>query len=155
MKASVTWHGGLSFKGTSDSGFEVNLGADKLVGGSDDGFRPLELMAISLAGCTAMDVISILQKKLQTINKFVVSAHAERAIEHPKVFTKVSLLYKITGDNVDEIALRRAIELSATKYCPAQAMLGKIIPMEIYYQISNTKDELITQGIFLLPVPGK
>lgn len=63
MDAKATWHEGLSFTGTADSGFQVRLGADPEVGGANDGFRPLELMAVSLAGCTAMDVISILRKK--------------------------------------------------------------------------------------------
>ena len=62
MKAQVNWHGKLSFTGSADTGFEVPLGAHPKVGGDNDGFRPLELMTVSLAGCTAMDVISILQK---------------------------------------------------------------------------------------------
>ena len=62
MAAKVTWHDGLSFTGTADTGFEVSLGASASVGGAEDGFRPMELLAVGLAGCTAMDVISILQK---------------------------------------------------------------------------------------------
>jgi putative redox protein len=70
MNASVTWRQGLSFTGKADTGYEVLLGAEPEVGGASDGFEPLELMAVSLAGCTAMDVISILTKKKQVVTGF-------------------------------------------------------------------------------------
>lgn len=135
MNASVTWNQGMSFIGTADSGFRINLGADPEVGGENDGFRPLELMVISVAGCTAMDVISILHKKQQPVTAFEVSVQTKRAVNHPKVFTQMLIMYKVTGRNLDETALKRAIELTATKYCPAQAMLGKVAPIELIYQI--------------------
>jgi putative redox protein len=87
MNVKVTWSNGLTFTGTAQSGFSVPLGGDPSVGGNDDGFRPLELFAIGLAGCTAMDVISILQKKRQKVAQFEVRIHAERAEEHPRTFT--------------------------------------------------------------------
>src|SRR5512136_2575938 len=118
MDANVTWQEGLSFTGSADTGFEVKLGADVEVGGANDGFRPLELMAVSLAGCTAMDVISIIQKKKQAVTGFEVQVHAEQQGEHPHVFTRAVITYLVTGHNVDEAAVVRAIELSATKYCP-------------------------------------
>ena len=77
MDAKVIWKQGLSFTGSADSGFLVPLGADPQVGGANDGFRPLELMAISLAGCTAMDVVSILRKKQQDVTAFEVKIQAE------------------------------------------------------------------------------
>jgi putative redox protein len=135
MDVKVIWKQGLSFTGSAETGFEVPLGADPVTGGANDGFRPLELMAVSLAGCTAMDVVSILQKKQQTLTGFEVKVHAERAAEHPKVFTAAIITYEVTGRGVDESAVRRAIELTATKYCPAQAMLGKVIPLELRYEI--------------------
>ncbi|MCX6038088.1 MAG: OsmC family protein [Chloroflexi bacterium] len=135
MNATVAWRRGLSFTGKADTGFEVPLGADPEVGGANDGFRPLELMAVSLAGCTAMDVISILTKKKQEVTAFEVKVHAEQAEEFPKVFTQAVITYLVTGHAVDEAAVLRAIELTATKYCPAQAMLGKVVPMELVYEI--------------------
>jgi putative redox protein len=95
----------------------------------------MELIAIGLAGCTAMDVISILQKKRQDITACEVRVEAGRAEEHPKVFTSAIITYELTGRSLDEAALVRAIDLSATRYCPAQAMLGKAFPMELRYQI--------------------
>jgi putative redox protein len=135
MNANVQWRGGLSFKGTADSGFEVGLGADPEVGGDNDGFRPMELMALSLAGCTAMDVISILRKKRQDVTAFQVKVQAERAPEHPKVFTGAIIEYEITGRDIQEAAVRRSIELSAERYCPAQGMLAKLIPIRLDYRI--------------------
>ena len=135
METKVKWHGNLSFSGSADTRFQVPLGASPSVGGDNDGFRPLELMAISLAGCTAMDVISILRKKRQDVTDFEVKVHAERADVHPKVFTEAAIDYLITGNNINEKALVRAIELSAASYCTAQSMLSKVFPIRLHYQI--------------------
>ena len=149
MDVKVTWHQELTFTGTAGSGFEVPLGADPELGGANDGFRPLELMAVSLAGCTAMDVISILQKKQQQVTAFEVAVQADRAEQHPRVFTRAVITYRVTGHGVDEAAVLRAIELSATRYCPAQGMLAKVFPMELVYEIyeeAGGKTRLAKQG---------
>lgn len=135
MKAQVKWNKGLSFTGSADSGFSVPLGARPEVGGDDNGFRPMELLATGLAGCTAMDVISILNKKKQAVTDFEVTVHARRAEEHPRVFTHITINYQITGRSVDEKAVVRAIELSAKRYCPAQSMLIQVVPIDLQYQI--------------------
>jgi len=141
MYANVTWHQGMSFSGTADSGFKVPLGTGAEVAGSAGGFRPLELMAVSLAGCTAMDVISILEKKKQAVTAFEVKVDADRADQHPMVFTHAVITYVVTGHAVDVSAVVRAIELSTTKYCPALAMLGKVFPIELVYEIyEDTSD---------------
>ena len=152
MDAKVIWQEGLHFFGTAATGFEVPLGAEAESGGANDGFRPLELMAVSLAGCTAMDVISILKKKQQAVTAFEVKVKADQANEFPKVFTHTCITYIVTGHNLDELAVRRSIELSATKYCPAQAMLGQVVPMELRYEIyegeSAEKRTLVKTGIY-------
>ena len=135
MKAKVDWKGKLSFTGTADTGFELPLGAKPEVGGDNDGFRPMELMVLSLAGCTAMDVISIMTKKRQEVKEFEVKVEAERTDEHPKVLTSAVIEYHAAGDQIVEEALVRSIELSAERYCPAQAMLGELIPLELKYVI--------------------
>lgn len=129
-EAKAVWKGGMSFDGSAGSGFTLPMGASSDVGGADDGFRPLELLLVGLAGCTAMDVISILKKKRQEVTDFSVSVQAERANDHPKVYTKINLEYKIAGKGLDRAAVERAIELSETKYCSAQAMLGKTAQIE-------------------------
>jgi len=127
MEAKVTWKQKMSFTGTADSGFTLPLGTKPEVGGNDDGFQPMELLAIGLAGCTAMDVISILEKKRQEVTSFEVKVHAKRRDEHPKIFTHITVDFVLTGRNIDPSAVERAVELSETKYCPAQAMLAKSV----------------------------
>jgi putative redox protein len=137
MDAQVTWQGGMTFDATATSGFHVTLGTTPKVGGNDDGFRPLELMLMSLAGCTAMDVISILTKKRQDVTAFEVKVHAEQTSEHPHVFTSATIEYIVTGHNIKEEAVQRAVELTATKYCPAQAMMNKVMPITLSHTIQE------------------
>ena len=154
MEAKVTWLEKMSFIGTADSGFNIQLDAKKEVGGEGKGFIPMELMAISLAGCTSMDVISILRKKQQDVTAFEVRVDAPRAEEHPKVFTRATIEYQVTGHNVDEKAVLRAIELTAGSYCPAQAMLGKVMPIDLRYQIfedTGSGKKLVTEGVYTQP----
>ena len=77
-----------------------------------------------------MDVISILQKMKQDVTQFEVKVHADRAEEHPKVFTSLALEYVVTGKNIDRVAVEKAVDLSETRYCSAQAMLRKAVPIE-------------------------
>jgi putative redox protein len=135
MDATVLWKHGMSFTGSADSGHAINLGTDASVGGDDDGMRPMELILTGLAGCTAMDVISILTKKRQKVTGFEVRAHGERAADHPKVFTTFHLHYVVKGENVDPVAVQRAMDLSAAKYCPAQAMFAQIAPITMSYEV--------------------
>jgi putative redox protein len=150
MNASVTWHDGLTFTGTADTGFTVPLGGDPKVGGDNDGLRPMELMAMSLAGCTGMDVISILRKKRQDVTAFEVKVHAQRADQHPKVFTSAVIEYEVTGHDIKESAVTRSIELSAETYCPAQGMLAKLMPIRLDYVIyegdGKEDRQLVTSG---------
>ncbi len=157
MEAKVTWNGELTFAGSSESDFSVLLDAYTGVGGQGKGFRPMELFAIGLAGCTAMDVISILTKKRQDVTGFEVQVHADRAETHPKVFTHAVIEYFVTGHNIDEAAVARSIELSTTTYCPAQAMLSQVMPMELVYNIyedlGGGQRELATSGKYHPPAP--
>lgn len=139
MEVEVTWNGKLAFTGHGEDEFTVPLDSEPEVGGAGNGFQPMELIAIGLAGCTAMDTISILQKKRQDVTAFKVQVHAERASEYPKVFTHIILEYIIEGHHVDPTAVERSIELSETKYCPAQAMLRKACTIEHKYTIKDAK----------------
>jgi putative redox protein len=97
----------------------------------------MELLLISLCGCTAMDVVSILQKKRQPFTGLQVKASAERAEEHPKVYTQIHLEYVVKGKGVEPQAVERAIELSETKYCSAAAMLSKAAQITTSYRIEE------------------
>ena len=155
MQAKVTWQENMAFTGTANSGFSIQLDSKKEVGGEGRGFIPMELMAVSLAGCTAMDVISILHKKRQDVTDFEVRVNAPRAEEHPKVFTSATIDYLVTGHNVDEKAVLRAIQLTSENYCPAQAMLGKAMPIDLHYQIFEEEGDekrLVAEGAYTTPV---
>ncbi|KAF0110160.1 MAG: hypothetical protein FD147_1852 [Chloroflexi bacterium] len=125
MDAKVTWKSGMSFNGNSNSGFNIPLGASVEHGGVSDGTSPMELVLIGLGGCSAMDVISILEKKRQEVKSFEVALHAERSTEHPKVFTDITIEFIVTGHSIDLEAVQRAVELSETKYCSVNGMLKK------------------------------
>ncbi len=152
MDGKVIWHQGLTFTGTAGTGFEVPLGAEAEVGGANDGFRPIELMAVSLSGCTAMDVLSILRKKQQEITGFEVRTHTDDAEDFPKVFTRIHITYLVTGHKVDLAAVLRSIELSVTKYCAAYAMISRVAPIEQVYEIyedtGDGKTRLVQKGVY-------
>lgn len=135
MKVSATWQGNMTFTGTSPSGFPVQMDADSGFGGTNVGIRPMEMIAFGLAGCTAMDVLSILRKKRQNVTQFEVKVDAPRSPEYPKVFTRAEITYVVSGRNVDEAAVLRSIELTATRYCPAQIMFEQAFPMALHYEI--------------------
>ncbi|MEN8241635.1 MAG: OsmC family protein [Chloroflexota bacterium] len=134
MEAKVTWKNeGLLMQGTADTGSVLELAS-----GLDEGapgFRPMELLAIGLAGCTSMDVLSILKKKRQDVTDFEVRVHTENAEKHPHVWNEARLEYVISGRNIDPKAVERAMDLSKTTYCPAQNMLNQSVEIELSYTI--------------------
>lgn len=136
VKAQVSWIGpGLRMVGESEGPAVV---LDHVMPGEDrpeTGPRPTNVVLLGLCGCTAMDVVSILQKKRQPFTGLEVHATAERATEHPKVYTQIHLEYVVKGKGVDPRAVERAIELSQTKYCPVSAMLGKTAVITTSYRI--------------------
>ena len=152
MKATVSWQSNMVFVGQSASGFPIQMDSDSSYGGTNSGVRPMEMIALGLAGCTAMDVLSILQKKRQQVTRFEVKVDAPRSPEYPMVFTNAIITYIVTGKNISEEAVLRSIELTATKYCPAQIMLEKAFPMEVQYEIyedqANGNKPLTFRGVW-------
>lgn len=150
MKVTVNWKGDMTFAGKTPSGFPIQMDSDSDFGGTNSGPRPMEMLAISLAGCTAMDVISILKKKRQEVTQFDVKMDAPRSHNYPKVFTSAVITYIVSGKNVSEDAVLRAIELTAGKYCPAQFMLSQAFPIDLHYEIYEDEGDgnqsLIHQG---------
>jgi putative redox protein len=130
MDVKVTWNGNLNFTGTAGTGISIPIDTSIEGGGSGAGISPMQLVAIGLAGCTGMDVISILEKKRQEVTAFEVKVSTERAESHPHVFTHMLVEYVITGRNIDPNAAERAVELSTTRYCSVQAMLQKTAQIE-------------------------
>lgn len=135
MKAKVRLTGGMQFVGRAGSGHAVLLDAAPDVGGEDSAPRPMELVLIGLGGCTGMDVVSILRKMRLNWERFEILLEAERAPDHPKVFTKIHLIYRIWGE-VPEEKLKRAIELSLGRYCSVTAMLRRTAEITYDYEIN-------------------
>jgi putative redox protein len=133
MEAKVTWVEDRRFVGQSPSGHAI------VVDGSQNklGPSPMELLLIGMAGCTAYDVVSILEKKRQAITGVEVVARAERAAEVPRVYTEIAVEYVICGRNISPKAVEDAIHLSEEKYCSASIMLGKTARITTSYRIED------------------
>lgn len=134
---SATLEEVMHFVGEAN-GFRVDLDADGAFGGSEAGMRPMRVLLLGMAGCTAMDVISILRKKRQEVTGLRVEAYGgDRAGEPPKVYERIEIVYKIRGKDLRPEAVERAIELSETRYCPAIAMLRKTAEITSRYEIEE------------------
>jgi putative redox protein len=133
MLAQVTWVEDKRFVGRASSGHAIVVdgSAEKL------GSSPMELLLIGMAGCTAYDVMSILEKKRQTVTGLEVSARAERAEEPPRVYTEIEVEYVLRGREIKPKAVEDAIRLSEEKYCSASIMLGKTAQITTSYRIEE------------------
>lgn len=126
MECTVKWTGdGMSFLAETGSNHLVAMDGAPEAGGRNLAPRPMEMLLAGTGGCTAFDVVLILQKGRQAVTGCEVSLHAERAETEPKIFTKIHFHFRITGKNLKPDAVARAIELSKNKYCSASIMLGK------------------------------
>lgn len=134
--ASVALAEGMHFVGDI-GGFRIDLDAEESVGGQNAGPQPLRLLLLGIAGCTAMDVISILRKKRQQVSGLEVEVRGSRANEHPRVYDSIEVAYRVRGKGVDPKAVERAIELSETRYCPAIAMLERAAEVTNRYEIEE------------------
>jgi putative redox protein len=125
---TLDWRAGRLFEATAQSGVIIRF-ADSPEPGENAGASPMEVLLLSLAGCSAMDVISILEKKRQDVTGFQIKVDGIRRDEHPRVYTEITVTYIVTGHNVDPAAVARAVELSTTKYCSVSAMLEQAVPI--------------------------
>lgn len=122
VQVKAVWQGGIAFEGINSAGHSVFMDSPIAEGGPK-GPSPMQLLLMALAGCTAMDVISILEKKRQQVTSFEVNVVGDRASEHPKYYEDIELEFVVRGHNIDPQAVERAVELSETKYCSATANL--------------------------------
>jgi putative redox protein len=136
LSACVSLQERLHFVGTDRSGYAVHLDATAAEGGGTAP-TPMELLLISLAGCSAMDVVAILRKKRQPVDHLEVRVRGRRRDEHPTVFTTIDLEYIIHGVDVDPVAVGRAIDLSRERYCPIWAMLGTSVSIRSAFRIMS------------------
>jgi putative redox protein len=125
VKSSLKWINGVKFEATSGSGHSVIMDGAPEAGGENAGSRPMELILMGLSGCSTFDVVQVLKKSRADFDDVRVEVSAERAEETPAVFTKIHLEFIVTGKNLNEKLVRRAIKLSAEKYCSASIMLER------------------------------
>ena len=135
MKTKITWINGRAFLGESGSGHSVVMDGAPEAGGRNIGVRPMEMLLLGLGGCTAFDVVMILEKSRENITGCEVELISERASEDPKVFTHVKMIYTVTGKNLKPAAVERAIKLSADKYCSASKMFEFTAKIEHEWKI--------------------
>jgi putative redox protein len=137
MKAKIKWLDGRAFVGESGSGHAVVMDGAPESGGRNIGVRPMEMLLLGLGGCTAFDVVMILEKGREKITSCEVELEAGRADTEPKVFTHVKLIYKLKGKNLKPASVERAIKLSEEKYCSATAMFAKTARIEHEWSVEE------------------
>ena len=137
MRATVKWLDGAAFVGESGSGHAMVIDGAPAAGGRNIGPRPMEMMLIGLGGCSAFDVVLILRKSRQAVTDCRVELEAERADTAPRVFTRIHMVFVVSGSELRESAVRRAVDLSAEKYCSATAMLRASATITHEYRIES------------------
>ena len=135
MNISVNWVDGLLMVGKSDSGHTITMDGPPESGGENLGVRPMEMLLLGVAGCTMIDVVTTLKKMRQDLSHCETKINAERATDHPKVFTNIHIQFILKGQNLDEKKVDKAITLSAEKYCSASIMLGETATITHDFQI--------------------
>ena len=125
MNISVNWVDGLLMVGKSDSGHTITMDGPPESGGENLGVRPMEMLLLGVAGCTMIDVVTTLKKMRQDLSHCETKINAERATDHPKVFTAIHIQFVVKGKDLDPKKVDKAITLSAEKYCSASIMLGE------------------------------
>jgi putative redox protein len=135
MKARIKWVEKATFLGESGSGHSVVMDGPPESGGRDIGIRPMEMLLIGMGGCTAFDVVMILQRARQAVTDCVVEVSAERSDEVPRVFKSIHVHFVVSGDDLSDKQVARAVQLSAEKYCSASIMLGKAADITHDYKI--------------------
>ena len=135
MNISVNWVDGMLMVGKSHSGHSITMDGPPEIGGDNLGVRPMEMLLLGVAGCTMIDVVTTLKKMRQELTHCETKVNAERADDHPKVFTNIHIQFLIKGNALDSKKVEKAITLSAEKYCSASIMLGKTASISHDFEI--------------------
>ncbi len=135
MKSRIKLVDNMQFIGTADSGHAVIMDAPPSSGGNNTGSKPSELLLMAFGGCSGMDVISILRKKKQDVTNFEINVNGDTPESHPRSFTDIHIEYIVTGRNISEEAVQRAVDLSLGKYCMVGLTIGKAAKITHSYKI--------------------
>ena len=137
MNLSVNWVDGMLMVGKSHSGHSITMDGPTEIGGENLGVRPMEMLLLGVAGCTMIDVVTTLKKMRQDLSHCETKISAERANEHPKVFTDIHIHFIVKGKNLDSKKVDKAVTLSAEKYCSASIMLGKTAKITHDFEVNE------------------
>lgn len=134
--AKIQWSGQLRFIGTNVHGASLVIDATN-IGGRPAGVTPMELLLMSLGGCTAIDIVNILKKQRQDLTGLTVNLTGQRRTDHPRYYERIHVEYILEGKHLDEKKIRRAIQLSEEKYCSVRAMLTEKTQLTSSHKIKD------------------
>lgn len=135
---TTKWLGEMAFEATNQGGL-IKMDADAEVGGNNDGLRPKSMMLASLAGCSAMDIASLVTKMRVAIDTFTIDVEGELTEEHPKYYHKVRVVYNFVGANLDQVKLKKIVDLSVDKYCGVMEMFRQFAQVEVAINYNTTE----------------
>lgn len=137
-EVKITWEGNMKFVATDDNGFRIPMDASAVYGGRNEGVRPMELMLMSLGGCTGIEVSHILNKMRVKYDRFDIEVKGNRVEEHPKIFRDIQVIYRLSGVGIPVDKVNKAIAMAAEKYCSAANMINKVAKINYQLQINDT-----------------
>lgn len=138
-RVTVEWEGKMKFSATDESGHTITMDAPIAAGGDNTAPTPLSLILMSVAGCSGIDVVSILDKMKVTVECFNIEVEGDRVDDNPKVFKTITVVYKFKGEDLPQDKVERAVKLSVDKYCSAVHIVNKSAQMQFIYEINGER----------------
>lgn len=136
-KVNISWEGNMKFVGTDDTGYKIAMDASAIYGGQNEGVRPMELMLMSLGGCTGIEVSHILNKMRIKFDDLKIEVTGNRVENHPKVFGDIEVIYRFTGENIPAEKVNKALQLAEQVYCSAANIMNKVAKITYSYEING------------------
>jgi len=137
-QVNITWEGKMKFVGADDSGNKVSMDAAAIYGGENQGIRPMELMLMSIGGCTGIELGHILNKMRIAYDRFDIEVSGNRVEEHPKVFSNIQVVYRLSGENIPADKVNKALQMAEQVYCSASNMIKKVAEITYSIEINGT-----------------
>jgi len=137
-QVNITWEGNMKFVGTDDTGFKIPMDASAIYGGKNEGVRPMELMLMSLGGCTGIELGHILNKMRVPYDRLNIEVSGNRVEEHPKVFSDIQVIYRLSGENIQVEKVNKALQMAEQVYCSASNMIKKVAEITYSIEINGT-----------------
>lgn len=137
-QVKITWEGKMKFVGTDETGFKIPMDASAIYGGKNEGVRPMELMLMSLGGCTGIEVGHILNKMRVKYDQLDIEVNGNRVEDHPKVFSDIHVVYRFKGEDIPIQKVNKALQMAEQVYCSAANMMNKVAKITYAIEINDT-----------------